>query len=83
MYKRQSQGGVDREPHWWLNLIADPRATVEFRGKTRPVTAEKVSDAERPVVWARFSEALGGGRFDGYQAGVRRRIALVRLRRAG
>jgi deazaflavin-dependent oxidoreductase (nitroreductase family) len=76
-----SQGGVDREPHWWLNLVADPRAQVEFRGGRFAVVAEKVGGEERPAVWARFSGALGGGRFDGYQAKVRREIAVVRLRR--
>jgi deazaflavin-dependent oxidoreductase (nitroreductase family) len=77
-----SQGGVDREPHWWLNLMADPRAEVEFRGERIPVVAEKVGDDKRPAVWARFSGALGGGRFDGYQAKVRREIAVIRLKRA-
>ncbi len=76
-----SQGGVDREPHWWLNLTADPRAQVEFRGERFPVVAEKVDDDARPAVWARFSAALGGDRFDGYQAKVRREITVIRLRR--
>ena len=76
-----SQGGVDREPHWWLNLIADPRAQVEFRGERFPVVAEKVDGDERSAVWARLSQALGGDRFDGYQAKVRREIAVIRLRR--
>jgi deazaflavin-dependent oxidoreductase (nitroreductase family) len=73
---------VDREPHWWLNLVADPRARVEFRGERFPVVAERVDGDERPAVWARFSRALGGDRFDGYQSRVRREIAVVRLRRS-
>ena len=82
-YVAASQGGVDREPHWWLSLRANPRADVEFRGERFVVTAAEVEGDERTTVWARFAKELGGGRFDGYQAAVRRRIALVRLRRAG
>jgi deazaflavin-dependent oxidoreductase (nitroreductase family) len=74
-----SHGGVDREPPWWLNLRANPRAELEVSGERFPVTAEKVSDEERPAVWARFVGAYQG--FDAYQAGVRRQIAVVRLRR--
>jgi deazaflavin-dependent oxidoreductase (nitroreductase family) len=80
-YVAASQGGVDREPHWWLNLKADPRARVEFRGDRFPVVAEKVDGDERRAVWARLSAALGRDRFDGYQAKVRREIAVIRLRR--
>ncbi len=75
-----SYGGVDREPPWWLNLIANPRAELEVGGERFPVTAEKVSDAERPTVWARFVRAYAGFETT-YQARVRREIALVRLRR--
>lgn len=74
-----SRGGVDAEPHWWLNLQADPRAVVERRGERFAVVAERVGDDERAGVWARFVAAYAG--FEDYQAGVRRRIALVRLRR--
>jgi deazaflavin-dependent oxidoreductase (nitroreductase family) len=74
-----SHGGVDREPPWWLNLRANPRAELEVSGERVPVTAEVVSEAERPAVWARLVGAYQG--FEAYQAGVRRRIAVVRLRR--
>lgn len=74
-----SHGGVDHEPPWWLNLQADPHADLEVRGARIPVTATPVDDAEHPALWARFVDAYAG--FETYQAGVRRRIALVRLRR--
>jgi deazaflavin-dependent oxidoreductase (nitroreductase family) len=73
-----SQGGVDREPQWWLNLLADPRAEVELHGRRFPVTASEVEGEQRAALWARFVAATS--RFEGYQAGVRRRIAVVRLR---
>ena len=76
-----SQGGVDREPHWWLNLRADPRAEVEFRGQRISVRGEEIQGEARDAAWRRFVAALPRGQIEGYQAKVRRRIALVRLRR--
>jgi deazaflavin-dependent oxidoreductase (nitroreductase family) len=74
-----SQGGVDREPQWWLNLLADPNAQAQVRGKRFAVRAEKVADTERQELWERFVTAYAG--FEDYQAKVTRQIAVVRLRR--
>jgi deazaflavin-dependent oxidoreductase (nitroreductase family) len=74
-----SQGGVDREPQWWLNLLADPNAQAQVRGKRFAVRAEKVADPERQELWERFVTAYAG--FEDYQAKVTRQIAVVRLRR--
>jgi deazaflavin-dependent oxidoreductase (nitroreductase family) len=74
-----SHGGVDREPPWWLNLRAEPHAIAQVRGEQFPVVASQVHGAERDALWERFVSAYAG--FDDYQAGVRRRIAVVRLRR--
>jgi deazaflavin-dependent oxidoreductase (nitroreductase family) len=73
-----SHGGVDRDPPWWLNLQADPHAQVTSRGERIAVVATEVGDHEHAELWARFVAAWPG--FAGYQAKVRRRIALVRLR---
>ena len=75
-----SQGGVDREPQWWLNLLADPRGEVVWRRRRFGVVAEQVGDDERQQLWDRFVATYAG--FDDYQARVSRRIAVVRLRRA-
>ena len=75
-----SQGGVDREPQWWLNLLADPHAEVVVRGERFAVVAEQVGEDERPAIWDRFVDAYQG--FTVYQAKVQRQIAVVRLRRA-
>ncbi|MFR9803895.1 nitroreductase/quinone reductase family protein [Pseudonocardia sp. RS010] len=73
-----SNGGVDHEPQWWLNLQASPFAEIEVDGVRKAVRAEALPDAERDAAWERFRQV--GAYYDGYQAGVRRRIAVVRLR---
>jgi deazaflavin-dependent oxidoreductase (nitroreductase family) len=73
-----SNGGVDAEPQWWLNLQECPYAEIEIRGERRAVVAEPVSDADHAATWERFRAI--GAMYDKYQAGVRRRITLVRLR---
>ncbi|GEL21534.1 hypothetical protein PSU4_04880 [Pseudonocardia sulfidoxydans NBRC 16205] len=73
-----SNGGVDAEPQWWLNLQASPYAEIEIRGERRAVVAEPVADADHAAAWERFRAI--GGMYDKYQAGVQRRITLVRLR---
>ncbi|MGY1780969.1 nitroreductase family deazaflavin-dependent oxidoreductase [Geodermatophilus sp. SYSU D01036] len=76
-----SNGGIDAEPQWWLNLQADPRGEVEVRGRRWAVTASQVDDADRPRLWAALMANCGT--YDAYQARVSRRIALVRLSPAG
>lgn len=74
-----SHGGVDREPQWWLNLLADPHAEVVVRGERFAVVAEQVGDDERQAQWDRFVATYKG--FTDYQDKVSRQIAVVRLRR--
>lgn len=73
-----SNGGIDHEPQWWRNLQASPDAVVEIGGRRIPVTASEVDGPARDALWRRLNAMLAG--YDGYQAGVRRRIAVVRLR---
>ncbi len=72
-----SNGGVDTEPQWWLNLCASPHGEVEVRGRRWAVTATEVEDADRARLWAALMANCDA--YDGYQAKVSRRIALVRL----
>jgi deazaflavin-dependent oxidoreductase (nitroreductase family) len=76
-----SNGGVDAEPQWWLNLQADPRGEVEVRGRRWPVVAGPVAGADRDRLWQALMDRTPT--YDDYQAKVRRRIALVRLSPAG
>ena len=76
-----SNGGIDQEPQWWLNLQADPSGEVEVRGRRWPVTATEVADEERAALWQALMAKCPT--YDDYQSKVRRRIALVRLTPAG
>ena len=76
-----SNGGVDAEPQWWLNLQADPHGEVEVRGRRWAVVATQVDEADRARLWRALMDRTPT--YDAYQAKVRRRIALVRLTPAG
>jgi deazaflavin-dependent oxidoreductase (nitroreductase family) len=72
-----SNGGIDAEPQWWLNLQADPCGATEIGGRRTPVVASRVDDADRQRLWKALMDNCPA--YDDYQAAVSRRIALVRL----
>jgi deazaflavin-dependent oxidoreductase (nitroreductase family) len=45
-------GWAPAEPAWWLNLRANPDATVELGGERRQVRAHAAIGAERSRLWA-------------------------------
>lgn len=73
-----SNGGIDQEPAWWLNLKTLPAATVQVQRKVFEVRAEKVTGDDRERLWLTLNEMFDG--YDGYQRVVQREIAVVRLR---
>lgn len=46
-----SNFGRESHPAWSLNLLADPRATVEEHGRARPVVARQLDAQEQDRVW--------------------------------
>jgi deazaflavin-dependent oxidoreductase (nitroreductase family) len=76
-----SNGGIDAEPQWWLNLQADPRGAVEIAGRRTPVHATKVDESDRQRLWDALMAKCPT--YDDYQASVSRRISLVRLSPVG
>jgi len=54
-------GWGEKEPAWWLNLQAQPDATVDLPGERRAVRARAASGPEREQLWARFSDYPGWG----------------------
>src|SRR5690606_29515348 len=52
--------GQPRTPAWVLNLEADPRAAVTYRGTTLEVVARESEEAERARVLATAAEVYPG-----------------------
>lgn len=74
-----SNGGADRHPVWWLNLLANPEATVEAGSETIRVRAQEVRDpAERERLWRKMTQVYSG--YDGYTRRTARVIPLALLR---
>lgn len=66
------------EPAWWLNLLAEPEATVVLKNEApRRVRAHAAEGEERARLWARW-EALGDD-VDGYSARRPTETAVVVL----
>ena len=59
-------GWADGEPMWWLNLQADPVATVELAGRECLVRAHAAQGDERSRLWARWREI--DAKLDAYAA---------------
>lgn len=72
-----SNGGIDLEPQWWQNLQAEPRCSIEVRGRRIEVLAAEAEEHERPRLWDALNANIDT--YDAYQASVSRRIAVVRL----
>jgi F420H(2)-dependent quinone reductase len=74
-----SYGGDDRHPAWYLNLVADPAATVQLGAEVRPVRARDADPAERAALWPRL--AANWPPYDDYQARTERVLPVVVLER--
>jgi F420H(2)-dependent quinone reductase len=65
-------GWGSSDPAWWLNLQAQPLATVDLPEGTRRVRARAASGPERDRLWATFAEYPGWGADIGALASTRR-----------
>ncbi len=74
-----SNAGDDRHPAWWLNLQANPVATIQIRGARMRVRARKASGQEKNDLWPRFVNLHSG--YQTYQQRTKRDIPLVILER--
>ena len=74
-----SASGAERHPAWVLNLIADPRVTVQYLADSGPAHAEILIDGERKAMWERISAEAPW--YAGYQQRTSREIPLIRLTR--
>jgi deazaflavin-dependent oxidoreductase (nitroreductase family) len=75
-----SHGGSDKHPAWWLNLEANPSATVQVGRETLAVTAHRAEGDERARLWPMLVEM--NPLFGRYETLTARSIPVVVLRRS-
>ena len=75
-----SASGAEHHPAWVLNLIANPRVTVQYLADCGPAQAEILADGERTAMWERIN--VEAPWYAGYQQRTSREIPLIRLTRA-
>jgi deazaflavin-dependent oxidoreductase (nitroreductase family) len=72
-----SNWGGPTHPGWSANLLADPAATAEVRGRRIPVRAVLAEGAERERLWQLAVRTWPA--YQNYAAGTDRTIRLFRL----
>jgi deazaflavin-dependent oxidoreductase (nitroreductase family) len=72
-----SRGGHPRHPGWYLNLRANPRVSVTFRGRRRARLAREAEGAAREALWRKVVALYPG--YADYQARTARRIPVIVL----
>jgi F420H(2)-dependent quinone reductase len=72
-----SQAGRPEHPMWYLNLLADPRVTVQVRNRRRPMQARVAEPDERAILWPRLVDLYAD--YDSYQSWTDRVIPVVVL----
>ncbi len=72
-----SKGGAPTHPAWYLNLRADPEATVEVGDREVRVKAEETDSEEKARLWQRMVEMYPT--YDDYQKKTEREIPLLKL----
>lgn len=73
-----SNGGTASHPAWWLNLKANPEATVEVGNREVRVRAEEAGPEEKERLWPKFVEMYGS--YEDYRRRTDREIPVVFLR---
>jgi deazaflavin-dependent oxidoreductase (nitroreductase family) len=73
-----SKGGAATHPAWYLNLRANPEATVEIGDREVQVEAEEADPEEKARLWQKMVEMYPA--YDAYQEKTEREIPLLVLR---
>jgi deazaflavin-dependent oxidoreductase (nitroreductase family) len=76
-----SYAGEPTHPAWWLNLVADPHATVQRGQEVIPVIAREAEGEERATLWADVLRVAPD--YAEYEKRTTRRIPVVVLEPAG
>lgn len=70
-----SQGGLPKNPMWYLNIRANPEVTVQIGGTVRAMCARVADADERAALWPRLVELYAD--FENYQSWTDREIPVV------
>ena len=73
-----SKGGASAHPAWYLNLMANPEATVEIEDREVRIRAEEADSEEKSRLWQKMVEMYPA--YDAYQEKTEREIPLLVLR---
>jgi deazaflavin-dependent oxidoreductase (nitroreductase family) len=76
-----SKGGASTHPAWFLNLKANPEATVEVGDREVRVRAEEADAEEKARLWQKMVEMYPT--YDDYQTKTKREIPLLVLHPEG
>jgi deazaflavin-dependent oxidoreductase (nitroreductase family) len=77
IYVFASKGGAPSDPHWYRNLVASPKVTVELGTRTFDATARPLEGEERDRVYAKQVELYP--QFGDYERKTERTIPVVEL----
>lgn len=72
-----SRGGSGRVPDWALNLVAEPRATIQVGRRTAPAAARELSADEYEAAFELAAAAYPGYRL--YRRNARHHLPILRL----
>jgi len=72
-----SNAGDDWNPAWWLNLKAQPEATVQIGDTVMRIRAREASEEEKNLLWPRFVDMYAD--YEVYQQRTTRKIPVVIL----
>lgn len=70
-----SQGGLPKNPMWYLNIRANPEVTIQIKSRIRTMRARVATDEERAELWPRLVAMYAD--FDNYQSWTDRQIPVV------
>jgi deazaflavin-dependent oxidoreductase (nitroreductase family) len=76
-----SVGGSPKHPAWYLNLQAEPRASIQVKADIIDVTARTASDDEKARLWQIVNHVWPN--YDVYQSRTDRAIPVVVLTPTG
>ena len=69
--------GKENHPAWWINLLADPTATVQIKDSRFTVHAREAEESEREKLFQALAEKTPD--YEQYRSWTSRRIPLVIL----